>query len=386
MHLVSWTQQYPAIIPRDFKDRVSQKQPLANLGINEHYLLDYNRPASWFRTANVIANLNPALVVIQWSIALQGLPLATVVKLLRAKGIEVFFDLHFVLQKEASLLDGFLSRYALSKADAFIVHSHKTTLELAELLPAKTLVIMTCNAPAKTGHSKVIELYHPVYDLFTPKANFDIEAYKQQHGLRQHVFLFFGFIRKYKGLHFCLEAFARLAQERNDVSLLIVGESFWKTLDQSKLSTRIKNMLFGLAKTIMRPSGQDESNYNPLSLIETYNLQDKVKVVNTFVADEQVYQYFQAADALLLFYEYATPSGVESMAYNFKKPILATAVGHFPETIKDGLNGYLAIPANVDSMANAMRTFLKHPINPDNVDMQAKNWTWANYARAIQGG
>ena len=81
--------------------------------------------------------------------------------------------------------------------------------------------------------------------MFVPDPNFDKEKVKQELGLREHVFLFFGFIRKYKGLHNVIPAFAKLTNERDDVSLLIVGESFWNTLDSNKLSTRIKKVVYG---------------------------------------------------------------------------------------------------------------------------------------------
>jgi glycosyltransferase involved in cell wall biosynthesis len=384
VHLISWTNQYPSIVPRDFKDRTGAANPLTAAGVTEHYLLDYNSPSTWAKTAETVKRLGAEKLIIQWSIALQGGPLSFVAGRLKGSGVEVLFDLHFVQQKEASVIDGFFSKLAFKKAGGFIVHSQKTADELKSLLPNLHLEVLEQNtATLSDGKTKVIRLFHPVYDLFKRKDDFDIEAFKNKNGLKKHVFLFFGFIRKYKGLHFCIEAFSKLAAERDDVSLLIVGESFWKTLDQTKLSTKVKNALFGIAKSILRPGAEDESAYNPLTLIDTLGLQDKVMVVNSFVSNADVYQYFQASEALLLFYEYATPSGVESMAYNFKIPILATAVGHFPETIKDGINGYLAADGNTTDMARVMARQLSEPILPENVDAQARTWTWDAYARAI---
>jgi glycosyltransferase involved in cell wall biosynthesis len=84
-----------------------------------------------------------------------------------------------------------------------------------------------------------------------------------------------------------------------------------------------------------------------------------------------------------LYYLTATPSGIESLSYNFKKPILATKVGHFPETIKDGFNGYLAEDRDIESMTAQMRKFIEHPINPDNVGEATKLMSWRNYSLAI---
>jgi glycosyltransferase involved in cell wall biosynthesis len=105
--------------------------------------------------------------------------------------------------------------------------------------------------------------------------------------------------------------------------------------------------------------------------------------MNDFVPNEDVNKYFQLSDAILLYYLYATPSGVESIAYNFKLPILATSVGHFPETVKDGYNGYLAEPEDIDSMAAAMEKIITHPIPGENIEESSKEMSWNNYASAI---
>ena len=180
-----------------------------------------------------------------------------------------------------------------------------------------------------------------------------------------------------------LPAFAKLAKERDDVSLMIVGESFWATLDNTKFSTKLKNALFGFAKKLLVKQSDNEQDYNPLALIEELGLQDRVFVVNQFVPNEDVHKYFQVAECVVNYYETATPSGVESIAYNFHMPILATKVGHFPETIQDGFNGYLAEPNNIDSMADQMRHFLAQPIDRTNVAKKVAEMSWVNYAKQI---
>lgn len=387
VHIVSWTNQYPSIIPREFVDKTSKTDFMEGTDIQVKYITNYNNPLSWTATANYIASLKPDIVIFQWAIAIQGLPLSTIArKLSKNKNIEVIFDLHFVIQKENSNLDQYFTKKALKHAKSYIVHALKTKDELDQIFPDDAFVMNESGKREAKGNEKqVIKLYHPIYDLFQPDQNLDVEAFKKEHNLAQNVFLFFGFIRKYKGLHFAIEAFAKVAKKRDDVSLLICGESFWNTLDNTKLSTKIKTFLFSLAKGAFLKKKDDEGDYNPLALIEKYNLQDRTMVVNTFVPNEQVPQYFQASDAVVLFYEYATPSGIESISYNFKKPLLATNVGHFPETIEDGYNGYLAKADNVDDMASIMEKFLDHPLNPENVSVKTKDMSWDNYAQAIVG-
>lgn len=382
--IVSWTQQYPSIIPRDFIDRASKKNPFEGTKIKVEYITNYNNPFSWKQTVNVIKKIEPDIVVFQWAIAIQGLPMGFIAKgLKRSCNCEIIFDLHVVAQKEGSAIDKVLLYYALSKPHTFIVHSLKTFEELKKVFP-NTNYSLTYNGQRTSSNGQsVIKLYHPVYDMFTPDPNFNKEKVKQELGLRKHVFLFFGFIRKYKGLHNVIRSFAKLAKERDDVSLLVVGESFWNTLDTKKLSTKIKQNIFGLAKKILVRKGDDESNYRPLDLINELGIEDRVVVVNRYVGNEEVHKYFQAADCNVLFYLVATPSGVESIAYNFRLPSIATKVGHFPETIKHGYNGYLAEPENIDSMYEVMKEFLNNPIPRERIEEQASNMSWENYAKMI---
>ena len=405
--IVSWTQQYPAIIPREFVDKASRSDFLEGYDIPVKYLTNWNDPRTWWSTAKAITDLKPTKVIIQWYNPTQGIPLNTIAKYLRKHTqAEILFDLHFVAAKEQSSLDARLTRMALRHGHSFIVHAYKTAEELKALFPDRSFDLTldgkravgsqqlavgnasTANYQLPTGNysHSILKLYHPIYSLFKPDPSFDKEAWKAQHGLRKHVFLFFGFIRKYKGLHYCIEAFAELAKQRDDVSLMIVGERFWQTVDQSKLSTKLKNAVFGTVKKLFLKKADDERNYDPLALVETLGLEDRTLVVDRFIPNEEVPPYFQAADTIVLFYETATPSGVESLSYNFKLPAVATRVGHFPETITDGFNGYLAEPRNIADMVRVMNASIEQPIPRENVVEATKTMSWANYAKAVMRG
>ncbi|MBT3173971.1 MAG: glycosyltransferase [Lentimicrobiaceae bacterium] len=384
VHIVSWTQQYPAIIPRDFIDRKSKVDQLEGTNINVHYITNYNNPLSWKATVKLIKSLNPDKVIFQWAIAIQGIPLGFIAKNLKKESnIEVFFDLHFVIQKEGSALDNRLTRLGIINADSYIVHAFKTAEELKQLFPKRKFEIIKKGDSIEGDGIKVLKLYHPVYDMFKPDSNFDKSKTKKEMGLKENVFLFFGFIRKYKGLHNVIEAFNILSNERDDVSLIICGESFWNTLDKKKLSTRIKNATFGLAKKLFLRNQDNKQDYNPLALIEDYQIDDLVFLNNEFVPNEEVPKYFQVSDTIMLYYLTATPSGVESIGYNFNMPMLATNVGHFPETVIDGYNGYMAEANDIDSMVKAMNKSIENPIDRKNVAATSKDMSWNNYANEI---
>ncbi|NBW69836.1 MAG: glycosyltransferase [Bacteroidetes bacterium] len=388
VHIVSWTQQYPSIIPRKFEDTTSKTDFMEGTDIQIHYLTNYNNPVSWLKTARFIADLKPEKVIFQWAIAIQGIPMGFIARRLKKLcSAEIIFDLHFVVQKENSGLDQSLTRYGIKTAHTYLTHAYKTVKELEALYPNQLFKVNETGervvSTGKSNEKTVIKLYHPVYDLYKPDPDFDIEAFKEQLGLKKHVFLFFGFIRKYKGLHNAIHAFSKLSKERNDVSFLICGEEFWSTLNPNKFSTKMKNVVFSGLKKVFLSKDSDEKDYRPLELISDLELEGSTYVNNSFIPNEEVHKYFQVADCSILFYETATPSGVESLTYNFELPILATRVGHFPETIQDGFNGYLAEAEDIDSMAQVMSKFIEQPLDRSHVKSSAENMSWSNYVKAI---
>ena len=396
IHIVSWTQQYPSIIPRKFEDTSSKTDFMEGSKIQIHYLTNYNNPFSWLQTARFIAGLNPDKVIFQWAIAIQGIPMGVIArKLSKISSTEILFDLHFVVQKEGSKIDNLCTQFGIKPAHTYLTHAYKTVDELKTLYPNQYFHVNESGkrvgndlngsqAENQAKYAKtIIKLYHPVYDLYAPDPEFNIEAFKKEMGLNKHVFLFFGFIRKYKGLHLAIEAFSEVVKSRDDVSFLICGEEFWATLDPKKWTTKIKNVFFSGLKKILLSKDSDERNYRPLESIKALGIEDRTVVINTFIPNEDVHKYFQVADSSILFYETATPSGVESLTYNFELPILATHVGHFPETVKDGYNGYLAKADNTHSMAQIMLKSIDQPIERKHVRKAAEKMSWKNYIQAI---
>lgn len=396
IHIVSWTQQYPSIIPRKFEDTSSKTDFMEGSSIQIHYLTNYNNPLSWLQTAQFIADLKPDKVIFQWAIAIQGIPMGFLArKLYKISSTEIIFDLHFVIQKEGSKIDNLCTQFGIKPAHTYLTHAYKTVDELKTLFPNQHFEVnetgerfgkLTDDTSRRKQHTAiktVIKLYHPVYDLYAPDPTFDTERFKKELGLKKHVFLFFGFIRKYKGLHMAIEAFSEVAKSRDDVSFLICGEEFWTTLDPKKWTTKIKNVLFSGIKKILLSKNSDERNYRPLKRINELGVKENTVVVNTFIPNEDVHKYFQVADSSILFYETATPSGVESLTYNFELPILATRVGHFPETIKDGYNGYLAEAGDTHSMTHVMLKSIDQPIDRKHVRKAAAKMSWTNYVHSI---
>ena len=132
--------------------------------------------------------------------------------------------------------------------------------------------------------------------------------------------LFFGKVRPYKGVDVLVRALARI----EDVRLAVVGEFY-----------------------------RDEAELR--SLISRLGLADRVQVRPGYLPAEGIPALFAAADALVLPYRTATASQLVALAHRHGLPAVATRVGNFPETVRDGVDGLLCEPGDVDDLERALR-------------------------------
>jgi len=136
--------------------------------------------------------------------------------------------------------------------------------------------------------------------------------------------LFFGRITAYKGLDVLLKSFGRLVNH-HQLRLRIVGAG-----DLRPYSNLLENL-------------------------------PNVEIVNRWVEDDEVGQYFKPNQIVVLPYTSASQSGVIAIAASFGLPVVATHSGGLPEQIMDGITGLLVKPGSVDQLTDAIADLLNHP-------------------------
>jgi glycosyltransferase involved in cell wall biosynthesis len=143
-------------------------------------------------------------------------------------------------------------------------------------------------------------------------------------GVAGPVLAFAGRITKQKSLGVALDALARV----EDVSLLVAGDG------PDLPDVRLRAAQLGLDGRVrfLGPVGRDE-----------------------------VLELFRAADASLLTssWENFPHTVVEALAVG--TPVIATRVGGVPELVRDGENGLLVPPGDVDAVASAVRRLVGEP-------------------------
>ena len=223
----------------------------------------------------------------------------------------MFITENFV-SHEGHLIDKVLTRIGLKNASAFLALSNKVEKELRS-----------------SGYSKKIyrsEL--PIYECYKPDITLNHTKERLGYSPKNKVLLFFGYVRKYKGLDLLLDAMPDILKEIPETRLLIVGEFY-----------------------------DDPNPY--IERIKEIGVSDYVKIVNKFVSNEVVGEYYLASDVNILPYRSATQSGILNIAYGLLKPVIVTNVGGLSEFVKDGNTGIIIEPNSPNAIANGVKCFFR---------------------------
>lgn len=168
--------------------------------------------------------------------------------------------------------------------------------------------------------------------------------------------LFFGFVRKYKGLKYLLQAMQDVKKKLDDVELMIVG-SF----------------------------DQDKEEY--LRMISVGKLEQCVQIVDQYMPDNEVEKYFAGCDLVVLPYESATQSGIVQIAYGFEKPVIATEVGGLPDVVIDGATGYVTPPKDSKALADSIIRFFeenKSEAFRETIRAEAYKYSWDKMVESME--
>lgn len=302
---VTFSRQYPGVL----FPGTTQYEPDGRPAGAER-LLDTIGPRSWWRTARHVIEQKPDAAVFQFWMPFLGPSYGTVARRLRKAGVPVLAVVHNALPHERRLGDRALARYFLRACDGLAVMSDAVRRDLERL-----------------GVEAVVrQVRHPVYEHFGA-ARPRVEA-RAALGLPPEapVLLFFGFVRRYKGLHVLLDAMPRVLERLPEARLVVAGEFY-------------------------EAEGRYRTQAAPLGKAVRFDAE--------YIPSESVGIYFSAADVVVQPYVSATQSGVAQIAFHFERPVITTDVGGLAETVPDGEAGLVVPSEDPAALADAIVRFFE---------------------------
>lgn len=263
-------------------------------------------PLTWVSTASKIIKENADLVIFDWWHPFFGPCHFSISSFIekKYKGRILFLTENFV-SHEGSFIDRMLTKIGLSQADMFLALSDKVIKELKDT----------------AGKRKVYKSELPVYDCYNSNESENSDL-KKEFGYKDtdKVLLFFGYVRKYKGLDILLKSVPLLSEE---YKLMVVGEFY-----------------------------DNPEEY--LNLIKELGITERVKLINQFIPNEEVGKYYKASDLVILPYRSATQSGILNVAYGFGKAVIVTNVGGLGEFVKPEKTGLIVKPEMPEEIAKGV--------------------------------
>ena len=220
--------------------------------------------------------------------------------LLRLTRAKLIYTAHNILPHESRKIDWWLKGLVYRSVHDIIVHSSFIKRALLDAFPMRA--------------SKVHVIPHGNFDHYLSAEDPSKEEARKRLGLDKDakVLLFFGYIREYKGLDELLEAFPSAASNDEKLRLVIAGSPHTDTLKKTYTSS-----------------------------IERSGVADRILFHAKFIDSKDVSTYFAASDLVMLPYKNIYHSGIIHLAYSYGRPVLATNVGDFSETIEAGRTGYV---------------------------------------------
>ncbi len=271
--------------------------------------IDSLNPFTWRRTAkDILENKINTIIFRYWNpffIPAYNSIIKYIKK--RNKDIRIYSICDNVMSHEKIYLQLYLIKSFINRLDGIIVMSENVKNLLYSI--------------NKNINCKKISL--PILNDLNNQIDCVKAKEKLSYNLDKKSFLFFGLIRKYKGLDILLSAINKIDKSLKDkFECIIVGENY-----------------------------EDLEKYKKIINSDI----DKNITWNTkYISDEEVDLYFTASDFVVLPYKSASQSGIIPMAYYYTKPVIVSNIDGLTEMIIENKTGYSFKNNNSDDLSNIL--------------------------------
>ena len=329
---LSFSRQYPAFLfpgKTQYVDATDSAAP-----VQARAVLDTLDPLSWKRTARIIREWGANLLIVRYWMSWFGPSLGYVA---RNAGCPCLAIVDNVIPHEPHFFDKPLTRYFLNGCKGFICLSESVEKDLLQL---------RSDAP----HTVIP---HPLYDHFGEPVPKEEACRKLGLDPSLKTLLFFGLIRKYKGLDILLEAFRTLPE---DYQLVVAGEPY--------------------------------GSFEPYqAIIDSLPGKDRVHLFLKYIGDSEVKDYFCASDLAVLPYRSATQSGIAAIAYHFSLPMAVTDVGGLRESTEGRGTGIVAPTPEPEAVkAQILRFFADEKLQSscrEAIGREKERLSWSNFCARL---
>jgi glycosyltransferase involved in cell wall biosynthesis len=303
VEVISFKLQYPSLL---FPGKTQYYNKESNQKIKSKRIINSINPFNWINTSRSINDLNPELVISSYWTSFLAPCLFFINRGINKK-IQKIGLIHNTYPHEKNFLQKDLFKLYLRSIDKYVTLSKNVFDQIKKI----------------TKFKKGISLFHPVPKKFGKPIKKEIAL--KQIGLKKgyKYLLFFGLIRKYKGLEILIQSMNEIIKEKKDIKLLIVGENYESTEKYKKM-------------------------------ISQNNLNNNISLINKFIPEDEIKYWFSSSELIIQPYKKASQSGVTPLAFKFEIPTVCTNIGGLSEYISNKKDGFLCEPNSKDLAKNIL--------------------------------
>lgn len=335
--IYSFSLQYPSFL---FPGKSQFTDEPAPKGLEIRSVINSVNPLNWLSVGNRIKNEKPDLIIVRYWLPFMGPCFGTILRRVRKnKHTKIVAITDNVIPHEHRPGDMAFTKYFLKSADAFLAMSKDVLKDLKQFTDKPSVF-----SP------------HPVYDNYGNAVSREEACTKLGLNPNEKHILFFGFIRKYKGLDLLLDTMKDERIKQAGIKLIVAGEFYG-----------------------------DGDSY--LQQIQNNGIGDNVKLFTEFIPNDEIKYYFSATDLVVQPYRTATQSGITQVAYHFEKPMVVTNVGGLAEVVPDGKVGFVTAP-DATEIATAILKFYETGSLPDlknNIATEKQKYSWSTLLNNLFG-
>jgi len=331
--IVTFSLQYPNFL---FPGKTQYSEDPRPLDLTIDVKINSINPFTWWTTASEINSYNPDIVIFRYWLPFMAMSLGTIAKFLK-QNIKKLAFCDNVIPHEKRVGDTQLTRYFVNQFDGFITMSGTVKSELEQFTKKPILCIP-----------------HPINDNLGQPVSKDEALNYLNLSPENNYLLFFGLVRKYKGLDLTLKALEHLKNELPSLRLIVAGEFY-----------------------------DDPQEY--ITLMEDLGVSDNVIIHNKYIATADIKYYFSACDLVIQTYHTASQSGVTQIALNFEKPILVTDVGGLSEVVSHNETGYVVEKNPTAITESVKKHFTKVELHQmiNQLKSEKEKYSWVNFANRV---
>ncbi len=340
--LLTFTLQYPNFLFPGESQYSSDPKP-EDLTIDVR--LNSVNPINWISAGYKYKKIKPDVIIFRYWMPFFGPCFGTFARIVKSNGhTQMVAITDNIIPHEKHFYDKPCTQYFLGSMDKAVAMSRKVLTDLQTNFPNQKV------AKNSSYHA------HPLYDNFGAKMERETACKILELDPSRKYLLFFGFIRKYKGLDLLLEAMSHLPEGCNNIDLIVAGEFY-----------------------------EDSAPY--LEIIENKSLKNRIHLHTKFISNEDVRTYFSAADVVAQPYRSATQSGVSQVAYHFETPMIITNVGGLSELVPHKEAGLVCEP-NPEAIAGAIVEIFEGqniPQMKERLKELKKQFSWESMVNELSG-